>query len=336
MTSADIIVRKRPGEIEQEKLMKKERKLKRQKEIELAHAEVRAMTESLAIASGSYDGSSIGGGSVETFGTDILSEEEVYKPPTMAEKAQERVLYKYDEWTNDPQKTYDEAMSKARKTKVRELNNKEKERRLAEARGEFERAKAAKKNKYNVNLGDLKYTPTPDEKDKIEMNIVKKAFIGAGYKTHIRDGGNEQANLHLMPALIPIPKSFAEVGGPEYRLKSYAAENVMTNTRTKMVDKLSGRIKSQMLPLYVRNTLIEKNGTSVGGDQTQDVLNKDRRYNHTYGRAVAVFEKTEGGAISLAERERRKRIAKEKKIYKPKQHGDEMATNALVRTAFKK
>ena len=30
---------------------------------------------------------------------------------------------------------------------------------------------------------------------------------------------------------------------------------------------------------------------------------KDRRYNHTYGRSAAAFESSEGGPVSIAERE---------------------------------
>ena len=44
------------------------------------------------------------------------------------------------------------------------------------------------------------------------------------------------------------------------------------------------------MPLYVRNTLIEVNGTSPNGDQTQEVLSKDRRYSHYHGRPLMRFE----------------------------------------------
>ena len=84
-----------------------------------------------------------------------------------------------------------------------------------------------------------------------------------------------------MPALIPVPKTFESDGSDA--LQSYVGENIMVKTRLNLIDGLSGYAKRSMLPLYVRNTLIESNGTSAEGDQTQDILQKDRRYNHTYG-----------------------------------------------------
>lgn len=51
-----------------------------------------------------------------------------------------------------------------------------------------------------------------------------------------------------------------------------------------------GYMPRSMLPLYVRNTLIEKNGTSKGGDQTYDMMSTDRRYTHYMGRPLNRFE----------------------------------------------
>ena len=45
-----------------------------------------------------------------------------------------------------------------------------------------------------------------------------------------------------------------------------------------------------MIPLYVRNTLLEKNGTTPGGDQTYDTMSTDRRYTHYMGRPLNRFE----------------------------------------------
>jgi len=47
-----------------------------------------------------------------------------------------------------------------------------------------------------------------------------------------------------------------------------------------------------MLPLYVRSTLLEKNGTKIGGDGDQpvEIMNMDRRYSHYIGRSLNRFE----------------------------------------------
>jgi hypothetical protein len=49
-----------------------------------------------------------------------------------------------------------------------------------------------------------------------------------------------------------------------------------------------------MLPLYARNTLMETNGTTPGGDQNYLVMAKDRRYSHYVGRPLNRFEPDEG------------------------------------------
>ena len=46
-----------------------------------------------------------------------------------------------------------------------------------------------------------------------------------------------------------------------------------------------------MIPLYVRNTLMEKNGTTPGGDQAyMEAMSADRRYTHYMGRPLNRFE----------------------------------------------
>lgn len=58
---------------------------------------------------------------------------------------------------------------------------------------------------------------------------------------------------------------------------------------------VAGYTPQCMVPLYARNTLIEKNGTSAGGDQNYDVMATDRRYSHYVGRPLNRFEPAEQG-----------------------------------------
>jgi hypothetical protein len=52
-----------------------------------------------------------------------------------------------------------------------------------------------------------------------------------------------------------------------------------------------GYTPQKMIPLYVRNTLMEKNGTTPGGDQAyMDAMSADRRYTHYLGRPLNRFE----------------------------------------------
>lgn len=55
-------------------------------------------------------------------------------------------------------------------------------------------------------------------------------------------------------------------------LKSTVADKIIYKTRLKLVDGLSGYTPQGLLPLYVRNTLIEHNGTTTFGDQPQEVM----------------------------------------------------------------
>jgi hypothetical protein len=50
-----------------------------------------------------------------------------------------------------------------------------------------------------------------------------------------------------------------------------------------------GYASQSLVPLYVRNTLMEKEGTSQHGDPTQEELSKDRRYSHYIGRPLIRF-----------------------------------------------
>jgi hypothetical protein len=96
-------------------------------------------------------------------------------------------------------------------------------------------------------------------------------------------------------------------------VKSYLGENILNNLKIKF--KLNDYTSKKLLPLYKRNTLIEKNGTtkygeinlekklglgpaggtgSMGlgymGDMSQEFLSKDRRYNHILGNYMNSFE----------------------------------------------
>lgn len=61
----------------------------------------------------------------------------------------------------------------------------------------------------------------------------------------------------------------------------------------------SGHTSHEMLPLYVRNTLLEKNGTTPGGDQPAAVMALDRRYTHLMGRPLNRFDPPQGKAAVL-------------------------------------
>jgi hypothetical protein len=93
-------------------------------------------------------------------------------------------------------------------------------------------------------------------------------------------------------------------------MKSYLGENILNNLKTKFKSESNDYTSKKLLPLYKRNTLMEKNGTMKFGeinlekkshnssmgfgymhDASQEYLSKDRRYNHVLGNYMNSFEK---------------------------------------------
>jgi hypothetical protein len=71
------------------------------------------------------------------------------------------------------------------------------------------------------------------------------------------------------------------------------------------------------VPLYVRSTLFETNGTSPGGDQTYASMAKDRTYSYQLGRSMAALAPLKQKKVRVQkeseEEERRKREEEEAK-----------------------
>ena len=107
------------------------------------------------------------------------------------------------------------------------------------------------------------------------------------------------------PSLIPIPKTFAKEGLD--LVKSHVADGIINGIRQSMILSDLGYTPQRLVPLYVRNTLVESNGCYPGGDQTKDTMAKDARYTHTFGRQLNRFEPSE-----LLEAQRLKKIAQKK------------------------
>ena len=118
------------------------------------------------------------------------------------------------------------------------------------------------------------------------MKEMREKFINAGLKNNIRKGRQDDL-AWAVPSLIPVPGAFE--GDDTQRLKSVTGAKIVDGLQGWMVNDM-GHTERKLLPLYVRNTLIEPNGTSANGDQSQEVLSKDRRYSHYHGRPLVRFE----------------------------------------------
>jgi len=128
----------------------------------------------------------------------------------------------------------------------------------------------------------------PREQDKVDKRAAIGSFKRAGLTRFIRSGSNEDI-AYKCPALIPIPQAFTK-GESDADLHSYVGNQMVQKFRKNMVLSDLGYTPQKMLPLYVRNTLFEKNGTSAGGDQTNETMSKDGRYTHNFGRPLNRFE----------------------------------------------
>lgn len=73
-------------------------------------------------------------------------------------------------------------------------------------------------------------------------------------------------------------------------MRSHTAGRIVERIKKNMVLGDLGYTPQSLLPLYVRNTLGEANGTTPGGDQTHEMMSTDRRYSHYLGRVLNRFE----------------------------------------------
>jgi len=131
----------------------------------------------------------------------------------------------------------------------------------------------------------------PREVDERKKRAAVGNYKAAGLRHHVRQGADDDL-AYLAPTLIPVPGAFRADGSNP--MVSHTAENILFAVKKNMILGDLGYTPQAMLPLYVRSTLLEKNGTTPGGDQTYDMMSTDRRYTHYMGRPFNRFEE-EGG-----------------------------------------
>lgn len=151
-----------------------------------------------------------------------------------------------------------------------------------------ERRELAKKRKEKKASFVIVHKKHQRDIDKETMAAERERFKNAGLERHIRTGKDTDV-AYLAPTLIPVPGTF-EGDLPSQQLSSYVGQNIIRKVRTSLVRTDIGYTPQQLLPLYVRNTLREKNGTTPGGDQDMHVMAKDKRYSHYIGRPLNRFE----------------------------------------------
>ncbi len=151
---------------------------------------------------------------------------------------------------------------------------------------ERDKRKQAFKEGWKAPVFHRKVVIPPHEVDEAAMKEAKEKFIAAGLERNIRKGRQTDVAAYV-PSLIPVPGAFE--GDDTERLSSYAGAKIVDGLQDRMCSDM-GHTERRLLPLYVRNTLIEVNGTTANGDQTQEVLSRDRRYSHYHGRPLVRFE----------------------------------------------
>ena len=193
----------------------------------------------------------------------------------------------------------------------------------------------------------IKHVPHQRDIDEANMALARETFSQANLERHIRRG-NKSDVAYLAPTLIPVPGAFR--GDGKDLSISHVAEQTFDRVQQNMIIGNIGYTPQQLLPLYVRNTLIEKNGTTPGGDQTQEIMALDRRYSHYMGRPLNRFEPSKSTLPTTASvnavglpiikssrtttgNDMRAAKANEKRVQKMKYHP---LTHSLVRLLFKK
>ncbi len=150
-----------------------------------------------------------------------------------------------------------------------------------------EKRRQAMRTSAPVKQFQVKARLTQRQVDEAMQEKAKQSFKRAGIGGHIRKGTDEDL-AYLAPTLIPVPGAFQSDGSNP--LISHTAENTLFEIKKSMILGVSGYTPQQMLPLFQRNTLMELNGVSSGGDQNYLVMAGDRRYSHYVGRALNRFD----------------------------------------------
>lgn len=135
----------------------------------------------------------------------------------------------------------------------------------------------------------------PREQDARRIAKRKAAFKHAGLGNRIREGKDDD-HAHALPALIPIPRAF----DGDSQVVSHTATNIIYGLKKSMVLSDLGYSPQTVVPLYVRTTLVEKEGTSLDGDPTQEELGLDRRYSHYLGRPMIRFNDVRSASASTS------------------------------------
>lgn len=104
---------------------------------------------------------------------------------------------------------------------------------------------------------------------------------------NIRAGTNED-NSQMSPSLIPMHEVFS--ASRDDHIQSRVGEQIVLRARLSRTDGVTGYIGREYVPMYVRNTLFETNGTTEGGDQTLENMSKDSRYSAQMGRTMQSLE----------------------------------------------
>eukprot|EP00604_Paraphysomonas_vestita_P000896 CAMPEP_0174820074 /NCGR_PEP_ID=MMETSP1107-20130205/3645_1 /TAXON_ID=36770 /ORGANISM="Paraphysomonas vestita, Strain GFlagA" /LENGTH=144 /DNA_ID=CAMNT_0016034679 /DNA_START=314 /DNA_END=745 /DNA_ORIENTATION=- len=130
------------------------------------------------------------------------------------------------------------------------------------------------------------------ERRKLEekqMRELATRYSDVGLKRNIREGTSNDTTSRA-PVLIPFHEVVSNHIPPEEQIQSYVGNQAMIEARKRDANPTTGMLSPKYVPLYVRSTLFEVNGTTPGGDQTYAKMSHDRRYSHQLGRTMASLE----------------------------------------------
>jgi len=137
-----------------------------------------------------------------------------------------------------------------------------------------------KKNKNIVEKNNVEKNLRRIDEQKMENS--KNSFIASGMQHSIRNGQDNDP-VFLTPLLIPIPTAL-NIDNIKNPLHSHEALRIITNFQTKLTDEKTGHTAQKLLPLYIRNTVLENNeNNNKNKSYAENNINKNNNKNKNHG-----------------------------------------------------
>ena len=251
------------------KMDRKKRKEEKRLEMEAKKAEGKVLDEEEVSESSAEEESSDSDSSSESSDssgddeTESEDEEEEEKKKEKEEKDSKKKLKNKN--TNDGNAEYGAGFARNRNRPGKKLKKMNSKRVVSKAQGERNKlARHLSLHPKDPYVDTYKPHVLADVQKNAKLGGMRKAkrtmqqFKNAGWEKNIRTGNAEKDVGHV-PALLTIPDCYQTTnnGGADEVEKSYLASKIMSDLRTKQVDKNTGALRRDAVPLLHRVSMEE-------------------------------------------------------------------------------